>query len=360
MDKSNQDDARSVSVMEGSVGADGALSPITESIHGNDSKIEKEVNRYFHMRRTCTIVVDTTSDFAPAVVARLGVEVVPFHYVGPDGEHIDDLWKTQDPHEHYEFMRKNPNVHFTTMSVTPGDYYEVFKRCVQLGKPVLYLGLTAGLSSSIYAAEQGAEMVRQEIPGSEIYVVDNKCDSAAGQLLTIEACRQAANGLTGQELYAWVQDARYFIHGYFTLDSLHWLALGGRIPPAAAQIGGKLDVKPELSYDINGALTLRGMCRGRKKALRAIIQDFADNYAHDTSLPLGIVSTDAEKDADWLEAQVRKEKGCEDVAIIRSSVSPILGSHVGPGMVALVFWGNDRRDKLSLTDRIAHRITKKG
>ena len=121
-------------------------------------------------------------------------------------------------------------------------------------------------------------------------------------------------------------------------------------------MGGKLDIKPELSYDLNGALTLRGMCRGRKKALRAIIQDFRDNYAHDPSLPLAIVSTDAEKDADWLEHEIRKERGCEDVTVIRSSVSPILGTHVGPGMVALVFWGTDRREKLSLTDRIAKRV----
>jgi fatty acid-binding protein DegV len=123
-------------------------------------------------------------------------------------------------------------------------------------------------------------------------------------------------------------------------------------------VGGKLDIKPELSYDLNGALTLRGMCRGRKKALRAILQDFRDNYAHDTSLPLAIVSTDARKDADWLDAQVRKEKGCEDVTIIHSTVSPILGSHVGPGMVALVFWGTDRREKVSLTDRIARKVRK--
>ena len=75
-------------------------------------------------------------------------------------------------------------------------------------------------------------------------------------------------------------------------------------------------------------------------------------------VPLAIVSTDAEKDADWLEREVRKEKGCEDVTVIRSQVSPILGSHVGPGMVALVFWGTDRREKVSLTDRIARKVKK--
>ena len=98
------------------------------------------------------------------------------------------------------------------------------------------------------------------------------------------------------------------------------------------------------------------MCRGRKKALRAIIQDFNENYTHETSLPLAIVSSDAEKDADWLEREVRKQEGCRDLTIIRSQVSPILGSHVGPGMVALIFWGKDRRETLSFTDKLARKV----
>jgi DegV family protein with EDD domain len=320
----------------------------------------QSAGRAYHQRRNVRIIVDSTSDFAPPVVDQLGVEVIPFSYVGPDGEHVDDMWRTSDPHEFYEYMRKHPDVHFKTAAVTPGKYYEVFKRAAEEGTPTMYMGLSEGLSYSINAARQAAEMVKKEYPDFEIYVLDNKCDSAAGELLAIEVVRQAANGLSAKELYDWACDARYFVHGYFTLDSFDALAAGGRIPPAAANVGGKLDIKPELSYDTNGALTLRGMCRGRKKALRAILQDFRDNYAHDTTLPLAIVSTDAQKDADWLEKEVRKEKGCEDVAIIHSSVSPILGSHVGPGMVALVFWGTDRREKMSLTDRIARKVRKGG
>jgi fatty acid-binding protein DegV len=98
------------------------------------------------------------------------------------------------------------------------------------------------------------------------------------------------------------------------------------------------------------------MCRGRKKALRAIMQDFKENYGHDPSLPLAIVSSDAEKDASWLEKEVRKQEGCSEVTIIHSQVSPILGSHTGPGMVALIFWGNDRREKLSFTDKLARKV----
>lgn len=314
------------------------------------------VGRAYHRKRNCKILVDSPADFAPAIAKRLGVRVIPFSYVTPEGEFVDDLWETQDPHEFYEFMRKNPDVRITTAAVTPGRYMEIFEEELADGLPILYLGFTGGLSSSIDSAAQAAQAVMEAHPEAKIYVLDNLCPSLAAELLAIEVVRQAAEGFTAEELYHWAQDARYFVQGYFTLDSLHWLSLGGRIPPTAANVGSKLDIKPELTYDRTGALSLRGMCRGRKKALRAILQDFRENYVHDSSLPIGIASADADKDADWLEAQIRREKGCEDVVIIRSSISPVIGSHVGPGMVAVAFWGTDRREKLSLTDRIARKV----
>ncbi len=317
------------------------------------------VGRAFHQRRTCRIMVDSSCDFAPEVLHRLGVDFLPFTYITPEGEKEDDLWESVSAHDFYETLRKNPELHYSTCAITPGRYLEVFQKAAEDGLPTIYLGLTGGLSSSIHNARQAADMVRAQNPDFELYVIDTRCDSAAGELLAIEVVRQATRGLTARELYEWAREARYFIHGYFTLDGFATLAAGGRIPPAAATVGGKLDIKPELSYDTNGALSLCGMCRGRKKALRAILQDFKENYNHDPSLPLAIVSTDAEKDADWLEKEVRRQEGCGSVTIIRSQVSPILGSHVGPGMVALIFWGNDRREKLSFTDRLARKVRKK-
>ena len=306
----------------------------------------------------CHIIVDSCADFAPEVAKALGVEVVSFPFVMPDGEHVDDLWQSMSAHDFYERMRKGE--HVTTSAITPGHYMEVFERAAKSGVPTVYLAFTRGLSSSVDAARQAAQMVMDDNPGFELYVVDNLCPSAAAELLAIEAVRQVGNGLTAKELVEWVEEARYYIQGYFTLDSFDALARGGRIPPSAAQVGGKLDIKPELSYDLNGALTLRGMCRGRKKALRAILADFKANYIGSdgviTHMPVGIVSSDAEKDAHWLADQVRKEPGCADVPIIFSSVSPVIGAHVGPGMVACVFWGKDRRETLSFTDRLARRV----
>ncbi len=331
-----------------------------EDIASKDAPADvQNVGRAYIQKRNVRIIVDSTADYAPEVARQLGVEVIPFTYITPDGEQVDDLWASHDPHEFYETMRQNPDVYYTTSAVTPGRYYEHFERAAQDGMPTIYMGLPAGLSSSIDSARQAADMIREKYPDFELYILDNCCDSACGELLAIEVVHQASLGMSAEELYAWATDARYFVHGYFTLDNFNALAAGGRIPPAAANVGGKLDIKPELSFDLNGSLTLRGMCRGRKKALKAILQDFRENYSHDRSLPLAIVSTDAEKDADWLEKEVRKENGCEDLTIIRSQVSPILGSHVGPGMVALIFWGTDRREKLSLTDRITRKVRKK-
>lgn len=302
-------------------------------------------------------IVDSTSDFSPAIIKRLGLELINFSYVDNFGrEHEDDLWQNTSAHEFYEHMRKHPELRYTTTAITPGRYYEVFKRCAKAGIPTMYMGLSGGLSSSIESARRAQAMIKEEYPDFELYVLDNRCDSAAGALLAMEVVNQASLGMSAQEVYEWARDARYFLHGYFTLENLDALAAGGRIPPAAASVGGKLNIKPALSYDLNGALTLSGMCRGRKKALRAILQSFEENYAHDPSLPLAIVSADAEKDADWLEKEIRKIKGCERVSIIRSQVSAVLGVHTGPGMVALVFWGGDRRRQKTLADKIAQKI----
>ena len=335
---------------------------LNTNLNAQASQEAARLGRAYHARSNVHIIVDSCADFAPEVVRALGVETISFNYVMGGVEHEDDFWQSMSPHDFYERMRQGETA--TTSAVTPGHYLEVFEAAAERGVPTIYLAFTRGLSSSVDAARQAADMVREKHPDFELYVIDNLCPSAAAELLAIEAVHQAGNGLSAKELAEWVEEARYYIQGYFTLESFDALARGGRIPPAAATVGGKLDIKPELSYDLNGALTLRGMCRGRKKALRAIIADFKANHLTEedlggTPLPVGIVSSDAEKDAHWLADQLRREPGCADMPIIFSSVSPVIGAHVGPGMVACVFWSKDRRENLSFTDRIARKVRNK-
>ena len=300
------------------------------------------------------IVVDTCADLTPEIAATLDVDILGFPYMLDGVEHTDDIWMSITPAQFYDQIRSG--VRASTSAISLGRYLEFFTQCAEEGTPTVYLCFTSALSSSYDFACQAADQVRAEHPDFELYVVDNALPCACGELLALEAVRQRSAGLTAAQLAEWADQAKTCVHGYFTLDSLDSLAAGGRIPPAAAQLSSKLDIKPSLSFDLAGSLTLTGVNRGRKKALKSLIKAFKENYVHDPTLPITIVSADAEKDADWVEAAVRKEDGCSDVTIIRGAVGPTIGAHVGPGMVALIFWGRDRAEKVSLTDRIARKV----
>ena len=302
----------------------------------------------------CRIVIDTCADLTPEVAATLDVDILGFPYILDGEEFTDDIWSTITPKEFYDKLRAGSKA--STSAVSLGCYIEFFTQCAEEGTPTVYLCFTSALSSSYNSACQAADCVRAEHPDFELYVVDNALPCSCGELLAMEAVRQRAAGLSARQLADWANEAKTYVHGYFTLDGLDALAAGGRIPPAAASLSSKLDIKPELSYDLAGSLSLVGVNRGRKKALKSLVKSFKENYELDPSLPLAIVSSDAEKDADWLEGAVRKEPGCEDLTILRGSVGPTIGAHVGPGMVALIFWGKNRADKISLTDRIANRV----
>ena len=349
MTEPNQEEA-SIRKPEDAYDLEGVTTPNNNYV---PTEVVKAV-RAFKAHRDVHIIVDTCADYAPKVAEHLGVEVIGFPYIMDGVEYIDDLWKSISYEDYYAKLREG--AHVTTAAVSPGFYYEVFERAAKEGTPTIYLGFTGGLSSSIHAAEQARDMIAEEYPEFELYVLDNLCPSACAELLAVEAVRLAGNGSTARELYEWAKEARYYVQGYFTLDNLNALAAGGRIPPAAAQLGGKLDIKPELSFDLNGSLSLKGICRGRKKALRELVSEFQENWCKDPSLPICIMHADAKKDADWLEDHLRRERGCEGLLVIRSVISPVLGAHVGPGMVAVGFWGGDRREKLSLSDRIAAKV----
>ncbi len=301
----------------------------------------------------CRIVVDTCADLTPEIASTLDVDILGFPYILDGVVHTDDIWTSITPQEFYDAIRDGHKA--STSAISLGRYLEFFTQCAEEGTPTVYLCFAASLSASYEFACQAAEQVRAEHPDFELHVVDNALPCACGELLALEAVRKRDAGLSASELVTWANEAKSCVHGYFTLDSLDALAAGGRIPPAAAQLSTKLDVKASLSFDLAGSLSLTGVSRGRKKALRSLIKAFRENYVLDPSLPLTIVTADAEEDGDWVEEAVRKEEGCADLTIIRGSVGPTIGAHVGPGMVALIFWGKNRADKASLSDRITRR-----
>ena len=161
--------------------------------------------------------------------------------------------------------------------------------------------------------------------------------------------------MSAQELVAWVEEARYFVNAIFMVDDLESLRRGGRIPDSIAYAGSKLDVKPLLNFALDGTLAMKGVARGRKKAIRQMADFYTANADADApSHLLAVGNADNARDMEKLKEAILKDH--DDVVFMDSVVGPVIGCHVGPGMFSLVFWGSDRRESVSVADRIARRI----
>ena len=170
-----------------------------------------------------------------------------------------------------------------------------------------------------------------------------------------EALRQRDNGMTAQELARWAEEARYFVDAEFMVDDLEALRRGGRIPSSVAYAGSKLDVKPLLTITVDGKLSLAGVARGRKKGIKQLAEYYNKRKA-DSRPGRCVVIGNADCPKDAARLQEALGKGDDSILFLESSIGPVIGSHVGPDMIAVVFWGNDKREELSVADRIAKKV----
>ena len=301
----------------------------------------------------CNLIIDSCCDLPHDLVEHDGVYLVKFPYFDEAGEHLDDLYCSQTAHEFYEGMRQGSEPH--TAQVPIPAMQQAYQWALDQGMPTVYLSFSSGLSGTYDALEITLSQFKEEHPECELYLVDTKLASVGEGLLVYEALRQREKGLTAQEMVTWAKEARFFVDVQFMVDDLDALRRGGRIPSSDAFAGSKLEVKPLLSIDVDGKLALTGVARGRKKGIKALVE-----YCHKRRSTEGqeqiviIGNADCDKDAEHLDSLLKKEK--TPLLTLHSSIGPVIGSHVGPGMLAVVFWGPDKRKDLSVADRIANKV----
>ncbi len=303
--------------------------------------------------RKCNLIIDSCCDLPADLVESYDVEVMPFTYIMDDGDHLDDLWTSMKPHDFYERMRKGESP--TTSQVPVATIQATLEKAAKGGVPTVFVCFSSCLSGTFESILNTWDSMKKDYPDFELHIVDSKLASVAEGLLVMEAVRQCDRGLTASELAEWVREARYYVHGYFTLDGLETLRRGGRIPDVAAVAGAKLDIKPILSFDIDGRLAFFGAARGRKKSLKQLMHIFEERFDANSQNAVIIGAADATKEQKMLVDQVLKMP--IEVAMWQCSIGPVIGSHVGPEMMAVVFWGPDRRENMLLTDRIAKAVS---
>lgn len=286
--------------------------------------------------RDYVIVSDATLDLPYSVIKEYGIRVIPMG-VDINNEvynfHPDEKELKID--EFYEKLKAGADAH--TTQITPIVFTEYFKNILNEGLDLLYIGFSSGLSSTYNAAKLVEGELASEYPDRKIYCIDSKCASIGEGLLVLHAAIQKKNGMTIDELKLWVEEHKFDPRHWFTVKDLFYLKKGGRVTSVEAIVGTALRIRPVLSTDENGKLVVVSIIRGTKAEIDFLINRMVTEGVDLSSQIVIVGHGDNLEQAMKLEQEIRSMNIVKDVIISR--IGPVIGTHTGPGMLALVFMG---------------------
>jgi len=282
------------------------------------------------------IVTDTCCDFPEQMYAELNLSVVRLsvNYKGQTTDTYTEDWLK----DMFDGLRAGEVA--TTAAVNPTGWQEVIEPILQAGDDVLVLAFSSGLSATYQSAVIAAEELREKYPDRTVNVVDTLCASRGQGLLVYYACQKRDAGFSLNDLTAWCEENKYRLCHWFTVDDLMYLKRGGRISAATALVGTMLKIKPVLHMDDEGHLVNMSKTRGRKASIEAIADKMGELGLPGENETVFICHGDCMDDAQYLERLVKERYGVKNVLIYY--VGAVIGSHSGPGTLALFFMGKER------------------
>ena len=282
------------------------------------------------------IFTDATADFpgeAPAnvTVIPMAVNVGGQNFLyGPGG----NLTTAQ----FYANLRNG--LFASTSQINPETYRSYFEPILRSGVDVLYLCFSSGMSGCYQSACICAEELRQEYPERRIVCIDTLCASVGESFLVLEAAKKAARGMKMDKLIHWINLKKQNVCHWFTVDTFDHLKHGGRVSGTTAALGTMLNIKPMLHVDADGKLSVAEKPRGQRKAMEAQLNRMEQGWIPEQSPFVLIGHGDCPEAAEELKTQVLSRFPEADIQI--ATIGPIIGAHTGPGMLALIYWGNNR------------------
>ncbi len=283
------------------------------------------------------ILVDSACDISPDLLKEWGVYHKPLHFRfnDSDTEYADG---SVDIKEFYDKMRAGGVA--KTAAVNVEVFSNLFEEHLKSGMDVLYLGFSSGLSTTYNSARIAAEQLREKYPDSKILTVDTLAASAGFGLLLYLTVEKKNAGATVEEAAAFAEATKLNICHWFTVDDLVYLKRGGRVSATTAFMGNALGIKPVMHMDDAGHLINITKVRGRKTAIAALADKYGELAVDRENGRVFISHGDCMKDVQELE-NLLKTRYNATVDII-TNVGAVIGSHSGPGTLALFFVGNVR------------------
>ena len=286
-----------------------------------------------------SIVTDTGCDMPQALAKKLGITAVPLKVIIA-GKSLDCTLSPLNigNQSFYDLLRSGVDV--KTASPSIDDYERYFRRELDKGKDVLYIGFSTGLSGAYNVSTIAAEDLRAEYPERQILTVDSKCGSMGQSLLLHYAVQKQREGASLKETYDFTKSLRHHVCHWFTVDDLHHLKRGGRISAAKAIAGTVMNIKPVLKVNHEGKLEVVYKARGKKFAIAKLVEQMGEYYYPDGNEIVFINHADCPEDADLLARSITKNYGITNFVI--SEIGPVLGAHSGPGALAVYYIGTEK------------------
>ena len=289
--------------------------------------------------REFVIMTDSCCDLSAAMAAELELSVLPLslHMGGAVYRNWLDGRDIGFP-EFYSRVRGGENA--TTAAVSVGDFETEMRKILSSGRDLLCVSFSSALSATYQSASIAAEELRTEFPEAEICVVDSLCASLGQGLLVWLCAQERKKGRSLAEVRDFAEAVKGRICHWFTVDDLNHLKRGGRISAATALFGTMLSIKPVMHVDGGGHLTPVGKARGRRASLLALVDEMEKTAIAPGEQTVFISHGDCLADAEFMAEEVRRRFGTKDIHI--NYVGPVIGSHSGPGTMALFFLGTAR------------------
>ena len=281
------------------------------------------------------LFTDTSANLPVEIIDEYGIEVVPFSYTIDGVEYIPE--REFDGKAFYAAMRAGSEV--KTSMVNAGTFIERFKTALDAGRDVLYIGMSGGISGTANAALMAKQELDEEYPDRKIIVIDTLAASLGEGLFVIKAAEQLKDGVALDKIEEDIRAQVPSMCQSFTVDDLKYLKNTGRVSGAAAIIGNVLSIHPILIGDYEGKIVVKAKVRGMKRTLDALAERYAELSLSKTET-IGIAHADNEEGKTYLVQRLR-DKGLTGKCL-SVCYEPVTGSHVGPGTVALFFFGTDR------------------
>lgn len=291
------------------------------------------------MSKEYVIMTDSSCDLPQELADQLGLEVLPLEVMA-DGKNYRNWLDGREIgfKEFYKLAREGKEL--KTSAVNTAAFEEKMEKLLEEGKDILYIGFSAGLSTTYNSGEAAARELREKYPDRKIYTVDTLAASLGQGMIIYYAAKKKEAGATIEEVRDFVENEKLHMCHWFTVDDLNYLKRGGRISAATAAVGTMLSIKPVMHMDNEGHLVAVGKARGRKAALCQLLDTMGELGEGLEGQTTFICHSDCMDDAQYVASQMKERFGVAQVNI--NWIGPVIGAHTGPGTIGIFFWGSER------------------